>query len=166
MDGALSEFKTVNATAVNPVDPNTYDMTPENDDVNPEDPEIDVKPEDSASEVEPGKRAVKPKQGQLSGYASVTSSCSSTCTNEEAKLAGLIESAAALQKKQELEMEGARTKAKLETLAVKAAIAEKRAQVKVLREPRWHEQLCSLLFSSWSSSEYGCKDNLSTHRHS
>lgn len=55
--GALSEFKTGNATAVNPVGPNPYDMNPEIDDVNPEDPEIDVKPEDSASQVEPGKKS-------------------------------------------------------------------------------------------------------------
>lgn len=59
---------------------------------------------------------------------------SSVCANEEAKLAGLLERAAVLRAKQELELEGARIKAKLERLTLESAIAEKRAEARVLKE--------------------------------
>ena len=80
--------------------------------------EEDVDPEDSASQV----TSVSARSGR-----------SSVCASEEAKLAGLEERAAALQRKQELELEQALIKAKLERLTLDAAIAEKRAQVKVLK---------------------------------
>lgn len=96
------------------------------------DEDDDVCSEDSASQVGFNKPAQR-KSSDV-GRSSVISVRSSVCVNEEAKLAGLVERAAALQEKQELELEEARIKAKLERLTLKAAIAEKRAQVKVLKE--------------------------------
>lgn len=95
----------------------------------------DVSPENSASQVTIGNVDLSGKKSSVLGRTSVTSSrASSARAAEEAKLAGLVERAAVLSQKQELEMEGARIKAKLEKLTLEAAIAEKRATVRVLKE--------------------------------
>lgn len=110
------------------------DKTAEDDGVKAADNVNDkVGPEDSASQI--GIGTIKAgKKGSFIGHSSVMTARSSVCITEEAKLAGLMERAAVLQKKQELELEEARIKAKLERWTLEAAIAEKRAQVKVLKE--------------------------------
>lgn len=64
-----------------------------------------IGPYDSASQVSVGTCKSAKAKGSTVGRSSVMSARSSVCANEEAKLAGLIEHAAALQAKQELELE-------------------------------------------------------------
>ncbi|KAL3975057.1 hypothetical protein ACER0C_023683 [Sarotherodon galilaeus] len=104
-----------------------------------------VNPDDSASQVGARKDAVHSSRGSQVGRASTTSRVSSTRAKQEAEHAALLERAAALKKKQELELElarirqhleleTARVKAEKEELELETALAESQAKLKVLKE--------------------------------
>lgn len=90
-----------------------------------------IDPDDSVSQM-----SNKPlsRKGSHSGRSTVVSSRASVCALEEAKLSGVVERAAVLEKKQELEMEEARIKVAKEKLELEAAIAEKRAKARILKQ--------------------------------
>lgn len=119
-----------------------------------------IGPEDSASQVSVGTCKSAQAKGSTVGRLSVMSARSSVCANEEAKLAGLIERAAALQAKQELELEEAHIKAKLEMLALGSAIAEKRAEVRVLKEYEKSEDGMNSYLQSHKISRVRVKDDV------
>lgn len=93
--------------------------------------EEEIDPDDSVSQV-----SNKPvsKKGSHAGRSSVVSSHASIRAIEEAELCALLERAAVMEKKQELEMEEARIRAAKQNLDMHAAIAEKRAKVKILKQ--------------------------------
>lgn len=122
-----------------------------------------IGPEDSASQVSVGTCKSAQAKGSTVGRLSVMSARSSVCANEEAKLAGLIERAAALQAKQELELEEAHIKAKLEMLALGSAIAEKRAEVRVLKEYEKSEDGMNSYLQSHKISIVRVKDDVQSH---
>ena len=93
-----------------------------------------VRPNDSISQA--GDRNAE--RGSLCGtqvsHATSTSRVSSTRVRQEAQHAALLERAAGLKRKQELEFETARIQAEKEELEMKTALAESQAKLKVLKE--------------------------------
>lgn len=84
-----------------------------------------------------GKHRVKSKSGSTTGRSSAASSATSSSSahiREEAEQAALIACAAALKKKQALELEEVQLKAKKEQLAIETAIAESSVKLKGFEE--------------------------------
>ncbi|XP_076839331.1 uncharacterized protein LOC143484479 [Brachyhypopomus gauderio] len=107
-----------------------------------------ILPSDSVSQV----RVCRAVKDHLRGSrVSGTSCVSSTRARQEAEHAALLERAAALRKRQELEFEAARIKAEKEELELETALAESQAKLKVLREYERSEDGSSCHSSAWKS---------------
>lgn len=96
--------------------------------------EDDVAPHDSASQVSMYRTKSKQKHGSDIESGSISSSILSARAREESKRAALLARAAALKKKQQLEIEKMQLTAKMEELEIETALAESNAKIMVLNE--------------------------------
>lgn len=102
-----------------------------------------VRPSDSISQAGIGNAEKASLCSAKESRASAVSRVSSTRARQEAEHAALLERAAALTRKQELEFEAARIQAEKEKLELKTALAESQARLKVLKEYGSSEDVCS-----------------------